>query len=233
VRFVGKLGFAGYPEFQRALREEVQSRMSSPADLYERRSGDRSDVILDMERRAVRAIESTFEHLPDGEFQGVVDALSDERRRVACTGGRYSQILALSLFEHLHTMRPGCRFIGPGPTPRSDELVDIGRKDVLAVFDYRRYQQDTIDFAREAADRGATILLFTDPWLSPIAEVATHVLPASVDAASPFDSLVAAAALVEAVVAGLLVVLGERALVRFERLEGVRAGFTWSEGATV
>src|SRR5215217_530367 len=37
VRFVKKLGFDSYPDFQRALREEIQARISSPLSLYERR----------------------------------------------------------------------------------------------------------------------------------------------------------------------------------------------------
>jgi DNA-binding MurR/RpiR family transcriptional regulator len=36
LRFVTKQGFSGYPEFQRALREELSARMSSPLMLYQR-----------------------------------------------------------------------------------------------------------------------------------------------------------------------------------------------------
>ena len=34
TRFVAKLGFRGYPEFQRVLRDEVQARLSSPLARY-------------------------------------------------------------------------------------------------------------------------------------------------------------------------------------------------------
>src|SRR5690242_7210078 len=34
TRFITKLGFRGYPEFQEILREEVQARLSSPLERY-------------------------------------------------------------------------------------------------------------------------------------------------------------------------------------------------------
>lgn len=231
MRFVNKLGFDGYPQFQRALREELQATMSSPLALYQRRPlPSESDGILESSLRVfVRNLEATFAGLPPSEFDAVVDLLADRRRRILCTGGRFSQILAYYLYAHLHMLRPGTRLIGAGLSPRMDELIDVGRRDVLVVFDYRRYQEDTIQLARQAADRGATIVLLTDPWLSPIAEVARHVLPASVEAPSPFDSLVGGTAVVEGLVAGLVERKGETTRDRLEALERLRAGFTWGE----
>jgi hypothetical protein len=116
--------------------------------------------------------------------------------------------------------------------PRIDQLVDIGRNDVLVIFDYRRYQADTIDFARRAKERGATIVLITDPWLAPIADIARHVvLPTSVMAPSPFDSLVAGMAIVETLVAALSARLAEDGRSRIARMDTLREGFVLDEGA--
>src|SRR5690606_34042948 len=103
-----------------------------------------------------------------------------------------------------------------------DILADLGRKDVLVVFDYRRYQLDVIAFARQAAARGMRILLFTDQWLSPLAEHAEVTMISPLDVASPYDTLVPALAQVEALVARILSTLGEDARARIERLEDVR-----------
>ncbi len=228
MRFVAKLGFGGFPEFQEALRQEVQARISSPLTLYGRRPGRDGGMLASARQRFVQSLETTFRTVASTDFDAVVELLADPRRTVLCTGGRHSQILAYALYAHLHMLRPGARFVG-GPAPRVDELVDVGPRTVLAVFDYRRYQRDTIEFSLAAAERGAAIVLFTDHWLSPIAEVARHVLPSSVEAASPFDTLVPALALVEALAGALLVRLGEGARRRMERLEEGRVGFTWGE----
>ena len=70
-----------------------------------------------------------------------------------------------------------------------DQLVDLGKRDALFVYDYRRYQIDTIRFARQAAKQGARIVLFTDRWASPIAEFASVTLMAPVDTVSPYDTM--------------------------------------------
>jgi DNA-binding MurR/RpiR family transcriptional regulator len=98
------------------------------------------------------------------------------------------------------------------------------KTDVLVVFDYRRYQPDTIESARIAATRGCSVILFTDPWLSPASAFARQVLVTSVETVGPFDSLVGAMAVVEALVAAVLRRLGARAEARMQSLERLRAG---------
>jgi DNA-binding MurR/RpiR family transcriptional regulator len=233
MRFVAKLGFDGYPQFQRRLREEVHDRIASPLALYEQRPAarDESDVLALGRRVFGDAIETTYANLPPAEFLAVVDLLADERRRVGCTGGRLSQILAYYLVAHLQVLRTDAHLLGGSWLPRLDELVDFDRNDVVLVFDYRRYQVDTIDLARRVKGRGARIVLFTDPWLSPIAEFADHVLSTSVDAPSPFDSLVAGLAIVETLIAALSSRLADRARPRMERLERLREGFVVADPA--
>jgi DNA-binding MurR/RpiR family transcriptional regulator len=92
------------------------------------------------------------------------------------------------------------------------------------VFDYRRYQPDTIECARLAAGRGCSVVLFTDPWLSPASAFSRQVLVTSVETVGPFDSLVGAMAVVEALVAAVLRRLGPRAEARMQNLDRLRAG---------
>jgi DNA-binding MurR/RpiR family transcriptional regulator len=223
LRFVRKLGFDGYPDFQRKLREEVRDRMRSPLSLYAFQMPDPKDgVLADSLRVFRRGLEKTFRSVPESEFQAVVRLLADEQRPVVFTGGRFSQLLAHYAYAHLRMVRSGCALVGSTFDPREDAVLDIGRRHVACIFDYRRYQEDTIEFARAAAARGATVIAFTDPWLSPISTVAQRVLIAYPDAPSPFDSMVGAFALMEAVLAGVVAELRERGRTRVERLEAVR-----------
>ena len=73
-------------------------------------------------------------------------------------------------------LRSGCGIIGDEPARRVLDTIEISRRDVLCVFDYRRYRRHTIAAARVARERGAEIVVFADPWLSPAAEHARHVL---------------------------------------------------------
>jgi DNA-binding MurR/RpiR family transcriptional regulator len=67
------------------------------------------------------------------------------------------------------------------------------------------------------------LLLVTDPWLSPIAADADVVLSVRVEGPSPFDSIVAAAALVESLISGVLARLGSKAQERVRLAESLTA----------
>jgi DNA-binding MurR/RpiR family transcriptional regulator len=139
-------------------------------------------------------------------------------------GGRVSATLARYLTGQLHLLRPGIALVDVERSAPAQQLIDMRKTDVLVVFDYRRYQPDTIESARIAASRGCNVVLFTDPWLSPASAFARQVLVTSVDMVGPFDSLVGAVAVVEALVAAVLRRLGPKAEARMQSLERLRAG---------
>jgi DNA-binding MurR/RpiR family transcriptional regulator len=105
-----------------------------------------------------------------------------------------------------------------------DQLLDIGKRDVVVIFDIRRYADDIAAFAERAAKRGATVALFTDQWLSPVSRVARHVLPAHVVAPSVWDSSAGLLLLVEAVLAAVAQELGAAARNRLSAIETLREG---------
>src|SRR4029077_1612425 len=211
LRFVRKVGFEGYPDFQRSLREEVQARSEGLPSLYVTRAGIRDDDVLRESHDAfARALEAT---LASGSLQEdltkVVSLLSDPKRDLWFIGGRFSQLAASYLALQLGVLRTGCSIVSEGTAPRILDTMEISRRDVLCAFDFRRYQEDTIAAAKVAASRGAEVIVFTDPWLSPAAEQARHVLISHVDSASPLDSLLGVFALTEIVAAKVVVLLGD------------------------
>ncbi len=235
LRFANKIGFAGYADFQRALESDVAARIDSPLRLYGRGpSEQRRDHVLDIAGDSFgQSIEATFANLPRSEFDAVVELLADRRRTVYTSGGRFTQACAEMLHAHLYQLRPRARVIAFTPQGRADALLDLTRRDVVVVFDVRRYQKDTIALAEAASRRGATIVLVTDPWLSPIADRADHVLTVDVDAPPPYDSLVPCIALIEALVAGIIGRLGDATRRRLSALEHLREGYTWDDRETL
>lgn len=223
VRCVSRLGFSGYPEFQKRLMREVHERLGSPLEQYGRadlRSGD-GDLA-----RAARvysgSIATTISEIPESEFAQAVALLADVTHPVRLIGGRFSHVLAEYLGAHLELLRPNVHVMGFEQMARLAAIADTHRGDVFAVFDYRRYDPQTVRFTQRVADRGARVVLFTDRWLSPAADVASIVLSADVEAPSPFDSLVPAMAVVETVVAGVTDRLGESGRDRVAAIEAMR-----------
>ena len=223
TRFIAKLGFRGYPEFQENLRDEVQARLSSPLARY-RDEPQRDSAIKTALEVSAHNLEATEELLSERDVKEAVELLADVRRRVMVLGGRVSAPLARYLAGQLHLLRPGIGLVDSERSTPAQQLIDMRKTDVLVVFDYRRYQQDTIECARIAAGRGCDVVLFTDQWLSPASAFARQVLVTSVETVGPFDSLVGATAVAEALVAAVLARLGSRAEARMQNLERLRAG---------
>jgi DNA-binding MurR/RpiR family transcriptional regulator len=226
TRFITKLGFSGYPEFQETLRHEVQARLSSPLTRYRDDQPQRGteSVLSDALDVAADNLKATVDVLSHRDVNEAVEIIGDVRRRVMVLGGRVSAPLARYLAAQLHLLRPGIGLVDSERSAPAQQLIDMRRGDVLIVFDYRRYQSDTIESARVAAAQGCNVILFTDPWLSPASGFARQVIVTSVDMVGPFDSLVGAMAVVEGVVAAVLSRLGPRAQSRMQSLERLRAG---------
>lgn len=223
VRFVGRLGFGGYPAFQRALMHEVHERMGSPLEQYPDKHTAESVEPADHGRALfARMLGETFDELPESEFERAAELLADRRRSLVLMGGRFSRVLADYLAFHLMLLRRGVSQLGSDTLQRQTVVEATERSHVLVLFDYRRYDRANASLAEAMKERGATVVLFTDPWLSPVADSADVVLPARVEAPSAFDSLVPAMGVVESLIGSVAQRLGENGRSRIERIEAIR-----------
>jgi DNA-binding MurR/RpiR family transcriptional regulator len=149
--------------------------------------------------------------------------LADTKRRLWFGGGRFSRLGAEYLYLLLRMLRPGCAMIADAAASRAVDALEIGKHDVVVLFDYRRYQADTVAVARLAADRGGIVVAITDAWLSPVVESARHVLISSSASFSPIDSMLGGFALVEVIAADVLTALGDAGRERLERVEAAQS----------
>jgi len=223
LRFVRKIGFEGYPDFQRSLRTEVQARTEGLPALYTTKGATQDDDVVRQTQEAFgRALDATLTSASlEEELAGVVALLSDPKRRIWFVGGRFSQLAATYLCLQMRFLRTGCAMVGEEPERRVLDSLELSKRDVLCLFDYRRYQPDTIAAGRLAAEQGAVVIAFTDPWLSPAVEYARHVLISHADSVSPFDSMLGAFALTELIAAKVVGALGDDGRARVAELEGV------------
>jgi len=205
LRLVGRIGFASYPDFQRVMREELAAQLSSPLHKVPPRprgvGAPASSWLASYIAKIESNLHETFEHLPAAEFDRVVGLLADRRKRQHVIGGRFTDALAQYLAVQLRIVRPDVNHLRDQEANWYDQVLDMGKRDVLTIFDIRRYQPSLARLAEITARRQVSVVLITDQWLSPISRVATHVLPARVEAPSVWDSNVALMALTEALLA--------------------------------
>jgi len=231
VRFVIRLGFEGYPAFQQSLRAEVQERISSPSNRFDPQLSSLAPagLIASSFGHLTKSLEATADGLGSHEFEAAVGLLSDSKRRISALGGRVSHVLATHLVNQLKDLRGDVKVQPGGSTRLMAELFGITKRDVLVVFDYKRYQRDTVTFAQQAARRGASLILITDPLLSPIADVAEQMLTFSVQALPPFDSPIGGFAIVETLLAGVAARLGEAGRARISQMEELSTPWMWDQ----
>ena len=223
LRFISRLGFQNYAEFQSVLQAEVMEQLQSPLARSTRPptvgKGEFAEGFVDA---IIENISETFKHNSDADLNRLSALLGDTRLNLHLIGGNFTDHIAGFMAAHLRVIRKNVSHISGQEANWRDQLVDMGKRDVLVIFDIRRYQDSLITFATQAAERGVTIVLFTDQWLSPIARVAKHVITARTAVPSAWDSASGLLALVEAIISRMTTEGGSEAATRIAPREKLR-----------
>jgi DNA-binding MurR/RpiR family transcriptional regulator len=189
LRCVKKLGFDGYPEFQKTLHAEVHDKIRNTIDIesFDNSAEHLPPRIQAMSQSYFNNISETFGLLHTVELDDIVKLLSDKSRRISLLGGVSSGSLSRFFFRRLRMIRPNCSLLSLDPLERSERLIEIGKRDVIVTFDHPRYDPNTASFAALAKQRSAKIVLLTDTGMSPISEFADAVLTAAGGPADDFS----------------------------------------------
>ena len=141
LRFVTRLGFGGFPDFQRHLREELEAQLLSPlAKAGPSERGQGAPALASFVDAVVGNLRATVDNIAPAEFESVVALLGDQRRHLHFTGGRFTGALARYAESHFRIVRSHVDLIDSQPAHWRDRMIEIGRKDVVVAFDIRRYQ---------------------------------------------------------------------------------------------
>lgn len=201
TRFVSKIGFAGYQEFQRQLIGELREGRRSPLDLKATEKLSDSDFLGDYARRSSALLAEMAAAVPQEQFDRILHLLSDPARNIFILGGRISDTVAGLLSRHLRQIRARVHHLPSYSEQWPDRLLGMRRQDVLVLFDFRRYQPDLAWLAEVAASkRHPTIVLITDKWMSPIARHSDHVVALPIENDTAWDTAICAVAFVEALI---------------------------------
>lgn len=221
VRFCRRIGIGGFAELNSLALAEISRSKASPVV---RARSAASSVEFDRQlRHRAQLVDAAAASLPVTEVDSAVALLADTRRTVVTVGGSLSQLAARYLQLQMRHVRPAVHHISDPDVAELGMLLDLRRRDVVVLFDFRRYEDRAARVAELARSRGAVIVLVTDTWLSPLARVAEVTLPVDVEA-SFLDSLTAVFALVEVLVPAVANRVGDPALTRMEAIEDRRLG---------
>ena len=233
VRLAQMLGYAGFPEFQAAIRHQYLNSLDAiglmPAHTGEQ-VGDAVLASIDQDIRNLSTTRSSLER----ETVRQVARLIEAARSVLIVGAGSHGGLAL-IFSHL------CRFMGlpvdaelRGSVSLSARLSSIGEGDVVIGTAAWWVVQETREALAFAHERGAATVAIVDSRASALAHVADHVLVTRTESASFFQSMSGPLTILNAIVAEIAANGPPAVQERMQISSGLfaRFGVTWQPGDT-
>ena len=222
VRFACELGFEGYPDFQRSLRELVRTNLTSfqRVEVSDSMIGDK-DILTQVVLADAEKLRNTLDTIDRGAFEDAVDKIICAKR-IYILGVRSSATLAGFLHYNLQMAFDNLTLVQTtSGSEMLEQIMRIGKDDVMIAISFPRYSKRIINAVEFAKHKGANVIALTDSNASPIAQNADQVLTASSDMASFVDSLVAPMSIINAIAVSVAKKKKEELTVRLKTLEEI------------
>ncbi|MGR3661445.1 MAG: MurR/RpiR family transcriptional regulator [Paracoccaceae bacterium] len=215
TRFAKELGFSGFPDLQAVFRERVlgpgPSFAERLADVSNRPGPDAIDA-TDLEKpgrvfelfvqSAISSLVRIDQTLDHKVLENVVEKIA-KADAVHIMAARGAFGIGGYMFYGLANIGKRAHLIDNLGAMRAEQLAAVGPNDVLLVITFDDYTAETIEIAKLAAGRGQQLLAITDNELSPVAEIAEHVLFVKEAQLGHFRSQVPAMVVCQSVIVGV------------------------------
>jgi len=225
VRFASELGYDGYPSMQRALQEMIRSRLTSTQRIQA--AGDMlsgHDMLATILQSDMEKLQMVVNEADRSEFNRVVDCVM-QAKHIYILGVRSSYFVAGYLNFYLHLLSENVTLVQTNAAGEIfEQLFRIGPGDVMIAISFPRYSKVTMNTAKFAVDRGATIVAITDNELSPLYQMANAALLAPSEMISFVDSMVAPMSMINALLVTIGYRMGKNVSATFAELEDI-----WNE----
>ncbi len=222
VRFATELGFDGYPEMQRSLKEFTSNKLTTVqrmSVMNDHFAGE--DVLGRVLNFDIEQIRKTLEEIDREEFYTTVDALA-KAQTIYVIGARSASVLARFIVFYFNIMFDNVKLIHTTSTSEMfEQILNIGKDDIMIGVSFPRYSKHTVKAFRYAHDNGAKVIAITDSKASPLAQYADHLLLAHSDMASFADSIVAPMSLINALISAVGMKKQEYVAGNFQHLEEI------------
>lgn len=222
VRFATELGYDGYPELQRALKDYTSNRLTTVQriDVMNDQLGD-EDVYEKVLNMDIDKLKKTLDEGDRKEFYATVETLCSAKN-IYVIGARSAAVLARFLHFYFTMMFDNVKLVHTTSTSEMfEQIINIGKDDIMIGISFPRYSKHTVKAFRYASSRGAGVIAITDSLASPLAEFADNILIARSDMASFADSLVAPMSVINALIVAVGLKKRDYVAYNYSRLEDI------------
>ncbi len=222
VRFATHLGYKGYPEFQKALEEQVKNKLNSVQRMEITYGRINQSKILDTVMRSdADKLHATLSKIDEHIFDLAVDTILNAKH-IYIIGLRSCAPLASfmafyfnMIFDNVHLLQTN------SASEIFEQMVRIGKDDVIIGISFPRYSMRTLKAMEFANNRNAKVITLTDNVHSPMNLYSSCNLIAESDMASIVDSLVAPLSVINALIVALCMKRQNKVAKTLETLENV------------
>jgi len=222
VRFAIELGYDGFPEMQRDMKEVARQTLTSAERLMRiSDTVEMDNVLMSVMKSDIMSIKETMNMIDNDVFNTVVEKLSSAKR-IYILGIRSSFSVALYMSIYFKMIFEDVYLVGmPGAADIFEEIISITDQDVFIGITFPRYSKRTVHAMDIAKNSGAYTVAITDSLDAPITEVAHNVLVARSGLTGFIDSLTAPFSVVNALIAACGIKKDKQLMVKLQDMERI------------
>lgn len=222
VRFAVELGFLGYPEFLKTLREYVSNKLTSVQRMEITSSNlEKADILEKVINSDIDKLKKTLLETDRDMFNLAIEEII-KARTIYILGVRSSASLAGFLSFNFNLMFDNVKHIHTNSVSEMfEQILNIGEDDIVIGISFPRYSRRTIKALEYAKKCGAKVIAITDSYRSPLTLNADYPLISRSDMASFADSLVAPLSLINAIIVSVAMRKPKEISETLEKLENI------------
>lgn len=221
IRLAQSLGYNGFPDFQKSLREHLQERLTTVSRLEKAlEHPESSESLIGILRMDIKNISLMAESVSEKTFQEIVTQLW-KAKRIFVVGLRSAYSLAVYLKFGLRFLGKDVTILEPAQWDPWDQLIPLGNDNLVIGISFPRYARMTIDAVAFARERKCRILAITDSLVSPLTTYSDWILTAPCQSYSYMDSFTAPMALIHTLLTAMSLKKPDKALQAFKNLEEI------------
>jgi len=204
VRFISRLGYDSFSDFQNELKKDLLSRIDSPAEKYVERKtmpkGRKTEAFRTHCDQVIRNLHEAARRIDAGQVEACARLLATCKGSIYIMGSRTSFSLAHLFSLQLSYLRDGIVLLDNLGGSLPNQVRTVSGPDLLIGIFKTRYSRLTEQAAHWFKQKGCCLILLTDRETNPLANLADIQFVAPSDGISIFDSSCATLAVLETLV---------------------------------
>jgi len=224
LRLARMMNFQSYEDFKTAFQGLVVSDgFRARADKLrnsQSQDGDTS-LVASIQDAAIDNVHKALSTCDPAVLRHMADTMRTANTTYVIGSGSMHAVAALMHYTGGMAL-PNLRLPLAGDLTAVETLAAVGPDDAVLALAFAPYAKNTVNALVLARERGATVLAISDTRSSPLLKYADHMLFAGTSSPHYYPSFVAAVAIIEALLATVVVDGGAEILDRIAQVEKLR-----------